>query len=162
LFLLVPAEGIEPPTFGLQNRCSTAELSRRRGTASSVSIERQTADFMDFATEAATGFRKDHSRNLQNSAMINRSGQTSRGVSVFKAKPTPNPRQRLAQAAILLLSVCALSTSGFAAGTPEQRHACRKDAFRVCHDAIPNVSRVTACMQKNIAKLSPPCRAQFK
>lgn len=27
---MVPAEGIEPPTFGLQNRCSTAELSRRR------------------------------------------------------------------------------------------------------------------------------------
>jgi hypothetical protein len=26
---LVPAEGIEPPTFGLQNRCSTAELSRQ-------------------------------------------------------------------------------------------------------------------------------------
>jgi hypothetical protein len=26
--LVVPAEGIEPPTFGLQNRCSTAELSR--------------------------------------------------------------------------------------------------------------------------------------
>src|ERR1700758_74567 len=30
---LVPAEGIEPPTFGLQNRCSTAELSRRRWDA---------------------------------------------------------------------------------------------------------------------------------
>ena len=29
LILLVPAEGIEPPTFGLQNRCSTAELSRQ-------------------------------------------------------------------------------------------------------------------------------------
>ena len=29
LISLVPAEGIEPPTFGLQNRCSTAELSRR-------------------------------------------------------------------------------------------------------------------------------------
>ena len=28
---MVPAEGIEPPTFGLQNRCSTAELSRREG-----------------------------------------------------------------------------------------------------------------------------------
>src|SRR5262245_32627645 len=26
--IVVPAEGIEPPTFGLQNRCSTAELSR--------------------------------------------------------------------------------------------------------------------------------------
>lgn len=26
---MVPAEGIEPPTFGLQNHCSTAELSRQ-------------------------------------------------------------------------------------------------------------------------------------
>jgi hypothetical protein len=25
----VPVEGIEPPTFGLQNRCSTAELNRQ-------------------------------------------------------------------------------------------------------------------------------------
>jgi hypothetical protein len=29
LVMLVPAEGIEPPTNGLQNRCSTAELSRQ-------------------------------------------------------------------------------------------------------------------------------------
>lgn len=29
---MVPVEGIEPPTFGLQNRCSTAEL-RRQGVA---------------------------------------------------------------------------------------------------------------------------------
>ena len=28
-FSVVPAEGIEPPTFGLQNRCSTAELNRQ-------------------------------------------------------------------------------------------------------------------------------------
>jgi hypothetical protein len=28
---MVPDEGIEPPTFGLQNRCSTAELIRRLG-----------------------------------------------------------------------------------------------------------------------------------
>jgi hypothetical protein len=34
LILLVPAEGIEPPTFGLQNRCSTAELSRRNSDLS--------------------------------------------------------------------------------------------------------------------------------
>ncbi len=26
---MVPGEGIEPPTFGLQNRCSTAELNRQ-------------------------------------------------------------------------------------------------------------------------------------
>jgi hypothetical protein len=28
LILLVPGEGLEPPTNGLQNRCSTAELTR--------------------------------------------------------------------------------------------------------------------------------------
>ena len=27
---MVPDEGIEPPTFGLQNRCTTAVLIRRR------------------------------------------------------------------------------------------------------------------------------------
>src|SRR5258708_15924794 len=32
--LPVPGEGIEPPTFGLQNRCSTAELTRHRGCPS--------------------------------------------------------------------------------------------------------------------------------
>ena len=31
LIYLVPGEGIEPPTFGLQNRCSTAELARLTG-----------------------------------------------------------------------------------------------------------------------------------
>jgi hypothetical protein len=31
LILLVPGEGIEPPTNGLQNRCSTAELTRHCG-----------------------------------------------------------------------------------------------------------------------------------
>ena len=28
---LVPVEGIEPPTFGLQNRCTTAVLNRHEG-----------------------------------------------------------------------------------------------------------------------------------
>jgi hypothetical protein len=34
---LVPDEGIEPPTFGLQNRCSTAELIRRFGGFCAIS-----------------------------------------------------------------------------------------------------------------------------
>jgi hypothetical protein len=29
LILLVPGEGFEPPTNGLQNRCSTTELTRQ-------------------------------------------------------------------------------------------------------------------------------------
>ena len=46
---MVPAEGIEPPTFGLQNRCSTAELSRLQdqwvsANPSPVSGRRRQAD----------------------------------------------------------------------------------------------------------------------
>jgi hypothetical protein len=35
---MVPEEGIEPPTFGLQNRCSTAELFRQRVRHIAVSV----------------------------------------------------------------------------------------------------------------------------
>jgi hypothetical protein len=45
--------------------------------------------------------------------------------------------------------------------TPEQQQACTDDAFRVCGSEIPDVDRVTACMVRNKAQLSPPCRAQF-
>lgn len=55
-----------------------------------------------------------------------------------------------------------LAQASHAAGTAEQRRACRDDAFKYCHDAIPDVPRITACMKKNFKKLSPLCRKQFK
>jgi hypothetical protein len=45
--------------------------------------------------------------------------------------------------------------------TPEQEQACTNDAFRLCSSEIPDVDRVTACMVRLKAQLSPPCRAQF-
>jgi hypothetical protein len=47
-------------------------------------------------------------------------------------------------------------------GTPEQRAACMGDAFRFCSSEIPNIPRITACMEKNLRRLSPACRAQFR
>ena len=38
--IVVPDEGIEPPTFGLQNRCSTAELIRPGGLHLTAQPER--------------------------------------------------------------------------------------------------------------------------
>jgi hypothetical protein len=35
----VPGEGFEPPTNGLQNRCSTTELTRHCGTFSTLARE---------------------------------------------------------------------------------------------------------------------------
>jgi type II secretory pathway component PulL len=67
---------------------------------------------------------------------------------------------RLAAVAVVLILV--QSSTSQAAGTPEQRRACRSDAMRLCRDDIPNVKRITACMQQNLSKLSPLCRSQFK
>ncbi|WP_244597818.1 hypothetical protein [Afipia felis] len=49
-----------------------------------------------------------------------------------------------------------------AAGTLEQRRACRADAKKFCGEYIPNVRRITACMEANKQRLTPACRAQFK
>ena len=46
--------------------------------------------------------------------------------------------------------------------TPEQQQACTPDAFRLCNSDIPDVDRVTACMIRNKAQLSPGCRAFFR
>ena len=46
--------------------------------------------------------------------------------------------------------------------TAEQQQACTGDAFRLCSSDIPDVDRVTACMIRNKAQLSPQCRAHFR
>jgi hypothetical protein len=64
-------------------------------------------------------------------------------------------------AAIMLAATLMAATTSAQAYTPEQQQACTSDAFRVCGSEIPDVDRVTACMVRNKAQLSPPCRAQF-
>jgi hypothetical protein len=65
-------------------------------------------------------------------------------------------------ASIGLGMVFALASACHASGTFEQRRACRADAFKFCGGEIPDVDRITVCMTKNIKKLSPLCRTQFK
>ncbi|MBR1222969.1 hypothetical protein JQ557_33555 [Bradyrhizobium sp. U87765 SZCCT0131] len=73
----------------------------------------------------------------------------------------PTPTSRLPLALAVLTTAVLFAGMAQAAGTPEQRRACRADAMRLCRDFVPNVSRITACMERNKAKLSPACRAQF-
>jgi hypothetical protein len=70
---------------------------------------------------------------------------------------SPFPRMLLTLAAFAVIG----SSSAHASGTPEQRRACRSDAMRLCRQFVPNVPKITACMEKNIRKLSPACRAHF-
>ena len=62
-----------------------------------------------------------------------------------------------------LILAAALSVSvGSAAAqsyTPEQQQACTGDAFRLCSSEIPNIPKITACMFKHKAELSPGCRS---
>jgi hypothetical protein len=46
--------------------------------------------------------------------------------------------------------------------TPEEQQACNDDAFRLCSAEIPDVDRVTVCMVRNKAQLSPGCRVFFR
>ncbi len=65
-------------------------------------------------------------------------------------------------AAAALAGLLAASSAALAQqGTPEQRRACRGDAFRFCAAEIPNVPKITACMKVNYERLSPACKAVF-
>src|SRR5215467_8233711 len=46
-------------------------------------------------------------------------------------------------------------------GTEEQRIACTGDAFRLCWNEIPVVSRIVDCLKRNRIQLSPACRVVF-
>src|SRR3569832_776800 len=47
-------------------------------------------------------------------------------------------------------------------GTMEQQMACTPDVWRLCSDQIPDVSRITACLQQYSQQLSSGCRAVFQ
>jgi hypothetical protein len=60
---------------------------------------------------------------------------------------------------ILTAALClgaAQSARSFEA-TSDQQEACTPDAFRLCSAEIPDADRVAACLDANVAKLSPAC-----
>lgn len=73
-------------------------------------------------------------------------------------KPTAALFAMIAVAAV----VPAVWSPAEVSGTAEQQMACTQDAFRFCSSEVPDVARVTACMTRNLKKLSPLCRAQFR
>ena len=64
--------------------------------------------------------------------------------------------------AFLTLALAGASSAQAFSGTLAQRSACHDDAMRFCGQHIPNVPAITACMERHLSRLSPPCRAQFR
>jgi hypothetical protein len=46
--------------------------------------------------------------------------------------------------------------------TMEQQQMCSGDAMRLCSSEIPNVERITACMERQREYLSDGCKAVFE
>jgi hypothetical protein len=65
--------------------------------------------------------------------------------------------------AILALTIAttlgAMTSTQSFAYSAEAQQQCTGDAFRLCSSEIPNISKITACMFKNRAQLSPGCRS---
>src|SRR5579863_2921654 len=61
------------------------------------------------------------------------------------------------QIAIVMLLACGAATGALAQSQDEQQ-ACTNDAFQFCQYAIPDHSRVFACLAENRHMLSPACR----
>src|SRR5262249_8818987 len=68
----------------------------------------------------------------------------------------------LAAIAALGMVTVALAGKSQAEGTAEQRWSWKQDAFKFCVSEIPNVPPISTSMIKNVRKLSPVCRVQFK
>lgn len=52
-----------------------------------------------------------------------------------------------------------LQTSPSVAFSQEAQQMCSGDAMRLCSSEIPDIPRITACMVRNKAHVSPGCRA---
>jgi hypothetical protein len=66
-----------------------------------------------------------------------------------------------ASAAILgLIWVVGFAPAPAAAqGTPEQQQACTPDVMRLCNAFVPDIPKITVCMNRNWKSVSPACRA---
>jgi hypothetical protein len=67
------------------------------------------------------------------------------------------------QLAILLTAMGAGTVPVLAyAYTAEQQQLCSDDAMRLCSADVPDVDRITACMQRQYAALSKGCKSVFR
>ena len=67
---------------------------------------------------------------------------------------------RTSRIALLVAVVAAaLPVTPGPAFSSEAQQMCTGDALRLCGHEVPNVQRITACMVRNRAQVSPGCRA---
>ena len=66
---------------------------------------------------------------------------------------------RIALLLAIASAATAISVAPSLAFSSEAQQMCTGDAMRLCGHEVPNVQRITACMVRNRAQVSPGCRA---
>lgn len=69
--------------------------------------------------------------------------------------------KKLALAVALLLANAPLAFAQNE-GTPQEQHACSRDASRFCRKDLGNDSAVQSCLQQHRSRLSASCRKVFE
>jgi hypothetical protein len=65
-------------------------------------------------------------------------------------------------AAIALVALSAAMFGAFRPAAAETvQESCTHDAFRLCSDTIPDVTRTKACLARNRSNLSAVCKSAF-
>ena len=67
--------------------------------------------------------------------------------------------RELALTFAIAISGIALAASPGLAFSSEAQQLCTGDAMRLCSSEIPDIPRITACMHRKRAQVSPGCRA---
>jgi hypothetical protein len=82
-----------------------------------------------------------------------------RCATLGNALMTIHSTNRIALLLTAAFAVTALSAGPGLAFSSEAQQMCTGDAMRLCGHEVPNVQRITACMHKLRAQVSPGCRA---
>lgn len=77
-------------------------------------------------------------------------------------KPMPSTLCKLGVVVATVLLAINSGTAWAEQGSFAQRRACKPDVFRLCSEFIPNHAAITNCLQRNLARLNPECRAVFE
>lgn len=72
-----------------------------------------------------------------------------------------NTVRKIVFAVTFAISVFSISTASYAY-TAEEERRCMSDALKFCSSEIPNRDKITACLLKNQAQLSPGCKSVRK
>jgi hypothetical protein len=103
--------------------------------------------------------------DLMLQAEINVSGDRTKmrqayGDTVRRARLIPSRLQLIIASS--LLSIIGIAPASSEEGySYEEQEACTGDAFRLCSEFIPDISRITACMEAKRDQLSPRCAKMF-